>query len=85
MRFCENDHYHEKRQRQYELSLKGWWIAFEIAFPFVEHLWKISTIYFQARSVSKHSKMRGHVAETADIAVGIEYYTLRNTCVFSFI
>ena len=42
--------------------------------PFVENLWKIVTIYFQARSVSIHSKMRENVAETADIApVGIDY------------
>ena len=36
--------------------------------PFVENLWKIATIYFQARSVSRPSKMRENVAETADTA-----------------
>ena len=45
--------------------------------PIVENLWKIATIYFQARSVFRHSKMRENVAETADTvdiaAVGIDY------------
>ena len=41
--------------------------------PFVENLWKIVTIYFQAKTVSRESKMRENVAETADIApVGID-------------
>ena len=30
--------------------------------PFVENLWKIVTIYFQARSASRHSEIRENVA-----------------------
>ena len=45
--------------------------------PVVENLWKIATIYFQARSVFRPSKMRENVAETADTvdiaSVGIDY------------
>ena len=45
--------------------------------PIVDHLWKIATIYFQARSDFRHSNMRENVAETAgkvDTApVGIDY------------
>ena len=45
--------------------------------PVVENLWKIAKIYFQARSVFRHSKIRENDAETADTVdiapVGIDY------------
>ena len=36
MRSCENVQFHEKRQRKYELFLKGSWITFGIAYPLLK-------------------------------------------------
>ena len=57
--------------------------------PTVENLWKIATIYFQARLVFRRSKMRENVAETADTVViapvGIDYGILAYfLCLFYF-
>ena len=57
--------------------------------PIVENLWKIATIYFQAQSVFRHSKMRENVAETADtnfgaISVDIDYGKMRLFIYFYF-
>ena len=53
-----------------------------------ENLWKIAPIYFHARSVCRHSKMRENVAETADTIdiapVGIDYGILAFFLLFHY-